>query len=278
MSDQPTSSEDERKAILRETFDAVAGGYDSQPLRFFPASAAQMATLLDLQGHERLLDVACGTGNGALAVAPLVPQGRVTAVDFSSGMLGQARQRAATAGMANIDFVAGDMSRLDFAGTSFDAALCAFGIFFAADMTAQLQQIAAAVRPGGVVMTSTFAQGYFQPLRDLLFARAADYGVAKSPQTWLQVASEAGCRELFNQAGFNEVRVEQRNLGYYLSSAEEWWAVVWNAGFRRVVNAIAPAERERFRAEHLREVAALATERGIWLEVEVLYTIGTRPC
>ncbi|NTV14815.1 MAG: methyltransferase domain-containing protein [Desulfobulbaceae bacterium] len=277
MSDQASRSEEQRKTILRDTFDAVAGGYDSHPLRFFPQSAALMASLLAPQGHERVVDVACGTGNAALALAPLLPRGRVTAVDFSAGMLAQARRRAAAAGVDNIDFVEGDMSGLDFAGTSFDAALCAFGIFFAADMSAQLARIAAVVRPGGVVMTSTFAQGYFQPLRDLFFARVADYGVAKPPQTWMQVASEAGCRDLFSQDGLCEVRVERRSLGYHLSAAEDWWAVIWNAGFRRLVNAIAPAEQERFRVEHLREVAALATPRGIWLDVEVLYTSGTIP-
>lgn len=277
MSEQTASAEAQRQTILRETFDAVANGYDSHPLRFFPQSAALMTSLLAPQGHEWVVDVACGTGNAALAVAPLLPRGRVTAVDFSSGMLAQARQRAATAGIANIDFVEGDMQSIDFGRVSFDAALCAFGIFFAADMTAQLAQIAAAVRPGGVVMTSTFAQGYFQPLRDRFFSLAGDYGVATPPQTWRQVASEAGCQELFTRAGLSEVRVERRNLGYHLNGAEEWWAVIWNAGFRRVVNAIAPADRERFRAEHLREVADLATERGIWLDVEVLYTIGTRP-
>jgi len=277
MNEQTPDHEAQRKTILRDTFDAVAGGYDSQPLRFFPQSAAMMAGLLAPLGHEQVVDVACGTGNAALALAPLLPQGRVTGVDFSPGMLAQARQRAATAGVTNIDFVEGDMSSLDFAGAPFDAALCAFGIFFAADMAAQLARIAAVVRPGGVVMTSTFDQGYFQPLRDLFFARLADYGVAKPPQTWMQVASEAGCRELFSQVGFSEVQVERRSLGYHLASAEDWWAVVWNAGFRRLVNAIAPAERERFRLEHLREVTALATTLGIWLDVEVLYTIGTRP-
>lgn len=277
MNEQTPDPEAQRKAIIRATFDAVATGYDRQALRFFPESAAVMAELLALQGHERVLDVACGTGNGALAVAPLLPQGRVTALDFSPGMLAQARQRAATAGVNNIDFIEGDMQGLNFAETPFDAALCAFGIFFASDMVAQLAQIAGAVRPGGVVMASTFAQNYFQPLRDLFFARAADFGVAKPPQTWMLVASEAGCRELFSGAGLSGIRVERRNLGYHLTSPEEWWAVVWNAGFRRVVNAIAPAERERFRAEHLREVAALATAQGIWLEVEVLYTIGSRP-
>ena len=64
-------------------------------------------------------------------------------------------------------------------------------------------------------------------------------------------------------------------MGYFLDSAEEWWDVIWNAGFRRLVGQLTPSDQERFRKEHLEEVAALATAKGIWLDVGVLFTIGT---
>lgn len=276
MSGKNQMNEAQRKVLLKETFDAVAAGYDGPALRFFSASAAHMASLLALGGAERVLDVACGTGNAALAIAELLPAGQVTAVDFSPGMLAQARRKAAAAGLGNIDFVEGDMQSLNGAGNNFDAAVCAFGIFFAADMAEQLARIVSLVRPGGRVMTSTFHEGYFQPLRDRFFAGLAAYGVQKPPLTWQRVASENGCRELFAQAGLTEVRVVKKNLGYYLRNPEDWWYVVWNAGFRRLVNNIDPAERERFRLEHLQEVATLATDQGIWLDIEVLYTIGSK--
>jgi hypothetical protein len=46
---------------------------------------------------------------------------------------------------------------------------------------------------------------------------------------------------------------------------------------RRLVGQSAPGERERFRQEHLEEVAALATPDGIWLDVGVLFTTGVKP-
>jgi hypothetical protein len=39
--------------MLKETFDAVSGGYDGAALRFFPNSAQNMVSLLDLRGDER---------------------------------------------------------------------------------------------------------------------------------------------------------------------------------------------------------------------------------
>jgi hypothetical protein len=42
--------EQQRKAMLKQTFDAVSGGYDGDALRFFPQSAQSMVSLLDLRG------------------------------------------------------------------------------------------------------------------------------------------------------------------------------------------------------------------------------------
>src|SRR5512147_2911626 len=101
--------EQQLKTMVKETFDVVSASYDSRELRFFPESAKNMAGLLSLRGDEHVLDVACGTGNAALAIAPRLPRGRVTAADFSSGMLEQARRKAGMLGLANIEFLERDM-------------------------------------------------------------------------------------------------------------------------------------------------------------------------
>lgn len=263
------------KAMLKETFDTVSGGYDGSSLRFFPKSAENMAALLDLKGNERVLDVACGTGHASLAVARKLSKGKVTAVDFSSGMLDQAKRKADSLGIGNIDFVEGDMQSLGFTERPFDAAICAFGIFFVMDMETQLAHIASMVKPGGRVMISNFQESYFHPLKDLFVSRLSAYGVQNPPQAWKRIAHEDGCRQLFETAGLTDIAVEKRNVGYHLNNAEEWWEIVWNAGFRRLVAQLSAQDQERFKAEHLAEVDALRTKDGIWLDVGVLYTSGT---
>lgn len=265
------------KTVLRETFDAVSGGYDGPALRFFPKSADTMAALLGLRGCESVLDVACGTGHASVAIARLLPRGRVTAVDFSPGMLEQARKKAAALQVGNVEFLERDMQDLGFSPALFDAAVCSFGIFFAEDMDSQLSHIVSVVTSGGRVMTSTFQENYFHPLKDLFFDRLESCGVTRPPQTWKRTSDDAGCRRLFERAGLRDVRVERRNVGYHLAGAHEWWDIVWNAGFRRMVSRLSPQDRERFKREHLEEVAALATGNGIWLDVGVLYTLGTKP-
>jgi len=269
--------EAQRKKMLKETFDTVSAGYDGKALRFFPESARQLAASLGLRGDEQVLDVATGTGHAAFALAACLPRGRVTGVDFSAGMLDRARRKSASLGVRNVEFLEGDMQNLNFPVGHFDTAVCAFGIFFVDDMNAQLAHIAGVVRPGGRVAISGFQENLFGPLADLFFGRVARYGVQQPPHTWKRIATEAGCRELFEKAGLRDVSVVQKNVGYFLDSAEEWWEIVWNAGFRRMVVQIKPSDQERFRQAHLQEVSALKTKDGIWLDVGVLFAKGTKP-
>lgn len=264
-----------RKTMLKETFDTVSEGYDSQALRFFTRGAKELAACLKLRGDERVLDVATGTGHTALSIAASLPQGLVTGVDLSPGMLERARQKAVAQNLGNVEFIEMDMEALGFATGSFDVATCAFGLFFVDDMESLLSHIAEAVTPGGRVAIVTFQEDYFQPLVDILFNRLASYYVYNPPQNWKRVASESGCRALFEQAGLDSVSVEPKNVGYYLESADEWWHIVWNAGFRRFVNQLPANEQQRFKREHLLEIDSLMTSDGIWLDVGILITIGT---
>jgi len=266
-----------KKEMLKKTFNAVSTGYDGRALRFFLKSANLMADLLGLRGDERVLDVATGTGNAALALAERLPEGTVLGVDFAAGMLEQARRKATARGIVNTEFWEMDIQALELPVGEFDVAVCTFGIFFVEDMTTQLQQIAKFVKPGGKIAISGFRGKSFSPLSDLMFDRLAGYGVDKPRTTWKRIAQESACQELFESAGLTGIRTQRSDVGYWLADADQWWDIVWNAGFRELVNQLAPGDQEQFRREHLQEVAALQTEKGIWLEVNVLFTLGIKP-
>jgi len=262
--------DDAQQRLLQETFDAVAGAYDHPVLRFFANGAEHLAGQLGLRGHERVLDVACGTGHLSLALARHLPHGQVTGVDFSPAMLARARAKASAAGLSNTDFVEADMRTLPWRAR-FDAAVCAFGIFFVDDMEAQLARLAETVKPGGTVAISTFAADYMDPLRSLLVARLTRFGIEAPPQHWLRIAHPEGCRALFASAGLGAIELESRDMGYFLASAEDWWNVIWNSGFRRLVGRLSAEALPRFREQHLAEVEALRSPEGIRLSIPVLF-------
>jgi ubiquinone/menaquinone biosynthesis C-methylase UbiE len=156
-----------------------------------------MARYLDAPDVRRVLDVATGTGNLALEIARTFPDTQVTGIDFSSGMLAQARAKAEAEGIRNAEFLEMDMREIRLPGDRFDAAVCAFGVFFAEDMAAQLRHMAARVRPGGRIVISCFYEDSFQPLVEILSKRLERYGVERPPLRWKLIATEAKCRALF---------------------------------------------------------------------------------
>ncbi len=83
---------------------------------------------------QRVLDVAAGYGEPSLTAAKIVgPEGEVVATDISAGMLAYGRERAAAAGLQNVEFIESDAVSLDFPLGSFDAALSRWGIIFEPD-------------------------------------------------------------------------------------------------------------------------------------------------
>ncbi|MFP3899556.1 MAG: class I SAM-dependent methyltransferase, partial [Acidimicrobiia bacterium] len=101
---------------------------------------------VDLQGGERVLDVACGTGNAALAAARRFAD--VTGADYQPRLLEIARQRAAAEGL-DVDFREADAEALPFDDASFDAVLSACGAMFAPDQERTASELLRVCRPGG---------------------------------------------------------------------------------------------------------------------------------
>lgn len=275
MTEIKRPNEQEIKEFFKNTFNTVAEGYDNSALRFFAESGARLPAYLDLRGDEHVLDVATGTGATAMAVAAALPAGRVTGIDFSENMLARARRKFADGGLVNVDLREMDMQQITFPDRYFDAATCAFALFFIEDMQEQLRHVAAKVKKGGKVAITSFAETSFSPPVEVFFACLERYGITPPTMTWKRVATPEQCAALFAGAGLQNVTVDQVECGYFLNSPEEWWQIVWNGGFRGLVQQMEDDERRRFKAEHLAELAGLASGEGIRMEMGIIYSIGT---
>lgn len=98
---------------------------------------------------DRVLDVGCGNGALALAVAREIgPDGSVHGLDISGPMLAEARRRAEAAGANNAMSEHGDAQVHPLAAT-FDLVASRFGVMFFADPLAAFTNLAGGLRPGG---------------------------------------------------------------------------------------------------------------------------------
>ena len=155
--------EQKSKDSIREVFDTVATEYGQGGAKFFHASGQCMVDLLSLRGNEHVLDVACGTGAVAIPLSGRLPDGKVTAIDLSPGMLSQAKSRAESEKRFNIDFKQGDMTAVPFEERHFDHAVCGFGLFFVEDMCELLSHLKDKVKTVGSVTVSGFCGESFMP-------------------------------------------------------------------------------------------------------------------
>ncbi|VAW89790.1 hypothetical protein MNBD_GAMMA18-2482 [hydrothermal vent metagenome] len=262
------------KVMVAETFDLVATDYDCRALRFFGIAAQKMVAQLALNGNEQVLDIACGTGQVAIRLAEAVPNGVVLGVDMSVGMLQQARRRAAAQGVVNIDFQHSDVDALLLEKDSLDVISSSFGLFFFPDIHASVRHLASGLKPNGRLIFSSFSGDAFAPMSEMLVAELKKYGIDAPTASWRRLDSEASHRELLQSTGFRHLKTERHQCGYHLESVDEWWDVLWNAGYRGLLMQLSETDLATFRADHLAQVAKLMDESGLWLNIDVLFTQG----
>ncbi|APR77261.1 2-heptaprenyl-1,4-naphthoquinone methyltransferase [Minicystis rosea] len=132
------------------------GQYEQTATTLWTASEHAIARARITHG-ERILDLACGTGNASLLAARA--GARVTGIDPAVRLLDVARQRLSSEGF-EATFLEGAAGALPAETASFDAAVSVFGVIFAPDASAAVAELARVVRPGGrVVLTSWLPVG-----------------------------------------------------------------------------------------------------------------------
>lgn len=121
------------------------GRYEQTAAELEPVAEAVVG-MAARAARDRVLDVACGTGNAALLAA--AAGAVVVGVDSSERLVAVARRRAAETGLS-AEFLVGDALALPVADASYDVVLSVFGVIFAAEPARAIGEIARVLRAGG---------------------------------------------------------------------------------------------------------------------------------
>jgi ubiquinone/menaquinone biosynthesis C-methylase UbiE len=114
--------------------------------------AVRTIALLDVQPHDRVLEVGFGPGVGITLLVSVVSSGRVAGVDDSAEMVEQARARNAEAMKAGrVELQRGSVETLPFAHETFDKALAVNSMQVWPDAVTGLREIRRVLKPGGRV-------------------------------------------------------------------------------------------------------------------------------
>lgn len=170
----------------------------------------------DLRAGQKVLDVATGSGDTALAAARRWCE--VVGIDFERSQLERARERAACEDLA-VMFGEGDCEHLPFDNGYFDAVLSTFGVMFAVEQRQAATELLRVCKPGGKVgMANWTTDGFMADT----FRKLAEY-VAPPAGTPASIVwgTEQGLRHLFG-LGIASMQLWRRRVELRYRSAQHW--------------------------------------------------------
>jgi ubiquinone/menaquinone biosynthesis C-methylase UbiE len=238
-------------------------------------ASEQLAEDLDIVPDEKVIDVACGSGNGAISAARRSWGGTVGA-DYVPSLLERGRERA-EAERLEVEFVEADAQDLPFADGSFDVAMSIFGAMFAPDQPKAASELLRVVKPGGRIgMANWTPVGSVGAMFKTISKHAPPPPGVESPLLW---GTADRVRELFGDAvsGIEfEHRISRqpfRSPEHYVEFFRTYFGPTQTA-YERVGSEGEAALTEDLLG-FLRE-ANTAGDRAMVLEAEYLQVIATR--
>lgn len=238
-------------------------------------ASENLAEALEILPDERVLDVAGGSGNGALAAARR-NWGNTVGSDFVPALLERARERAA-AERLDVEFVEADAQDLPFEDAGFDVTISIFGAMFAPDQAKTASELLRVTKPGGRVgMANWTAEGIVGEMFQVIGKHSGPPPGVESPLRW---GSEDRVRELFGDAVAG-IRFERlisrqpfRSADHYIDFFRTYFGPTQTA-YERV-----GPEGEGALTDDLRSLlngANRAGDRAMVLEAEYLQLIATK--
>jgi SAM-dependent methyltransferase len=214
----------------REQWNSAATGWRRWSELIDGGASGVANRLVELAGVEqgsRVLDVAAGYGEPSLTAARAAgSEGRVVATDISPEMLAFGRERAAAAGLDNIEFIESDAASLDFPEGSFDAALSRWGIIFEPDGEAAAARVRDFLKPGARIAISSWGAPEQVPFLSIPMRTAMQRLQVPPPPPGtpgpLSRPTPEALGGLLETGGFSDVAVEETWVTFEWDSPEDF--------------------------------------------------------
>ncbi len=217
-----------KKSTIRQYFNDIAPSYDRlNHIMSFGIDRSwrrkAVRTIADQPEVRRVLDVATGTGDFAIAISQKLPaESEIVGVDLSEQMLEVGRQKV----QGNIVLQQGDVENLDYEDGRFDRVSVAFGIRNFEHLEQGLSEMCRVLRPGGklVILELSYPDNPFvlwcyklYALHFLPFIGGLISGQKEAytylPKSILAFPKEDVMVPLLRSAGFQNVEVQKFTFG-----------------------------------------------------------------
>ncbi len=228
---------------------------------------------VDVAAGWRVLDVAAGNGNAALAAARRGAE--VTASDYVEGLLQRAQRRAEADGL-RLDTRVAEAEDLPFDDATFDCVLSTFGVMFTPNPQKGAAELVRVCRPGGRIGLANWTpDGFVGRMFKIVGQHVAPPPGVPSPLAW---GTEERLRELLGANA--RVDISRRQFVFRFRSAEDYFETfrAYYGPILRAWEGLDAAGRASLRAElvALAEEANRATVGSLAVPADYLEVVATR--
>lgn len=277
---------DDRRSLVHGMWAAVAPRW-ADHADDVDARGAEMTqrllALADVRPGHRVLELASGPGGAGLAAATMTgATGRVVISDVAPEMVAIAAARVRDRGLRNVVTAVLDLEALDQPAATFDSVVCREGLMFAVEPAQAVAEISRVLRPGGRLAVSVWGPRQLNPwLGVVLDAVATVTGMQVPPAGMpgpFALSDRGGLLRLLEDAGFDEITVEELPVPLRSPSFERWWARTADiAGPVAGIIGGLDAARRASLEQHLRTATApYTTANGLELPGLALNASGQR--
>jgi ubiquinone/menaquinone biosynthesis C-methylase UbiE len=176
----------------------------------------ELCEALDIRAGQKVLDVAAGNGNIALAAARRWCD--VIATDYVPALLEKAHERAA-AERLQIEFREADAEALPFKDRSFDVVVSTFGVMFTPDQEKAADELMRVCKPGGKIGLANWTpDGFIGQLFKTIGKYLPPPAGVKSPALW---GTSTRINEMFGSQA-SSIKAESRHFVFRYRSPQHW--------------------------------------------------------
>jgi ubiquinone/menaquinone biosynthesis C-methylase UbiE len=240
--------------------------------------AHQLVDFMPPKAGENVLDIACGSGNIAFYIADMVgPEGKITGVDISRGMIKRCNEKREEAGLKHTTFVYGDAEHLDFPLNSFDRMYCSAGLYWMINPLAALRHWYDLLKPGGWLGFTAWPSNSFV-WGDGTRQALQKYGIRQTVHEFS--GSRQKTRDIVELAGFTHIKLHEVERGRWMK-AEDLKGPISPGGntpgqYPDPLEGVSEETLRLAQKDYEAEVDRLTTDKGIWHDMTTYFVYAQK--
>jgi ubiquinone/menaquinone biosynthesis C-methylase UbiE len=236
--------------------------------------AERLVEAADVRADQKVLDVACGQGNAAIAAARRFAD--AAGLDYAANLLAQGRERAAAEHL-EVAFSEGDAEQMPYPDAHFDAVLSTVGVMFAPHQEQAAAELLRVTRPGGrIALASWTPASLVGSLFSVIGRYAPPPAGVSSPMLW---GSEDRLAELFGDQ-VSWTSLTRRTFVFCYRSPEHFseWFRLYYGPITRLAGSLDATARAQFAADiaAVTEPFNQADDGTVFAPGEYLEAVGVR--